>query len=489
MIKLFHSNNMLKSVLYLSNTNAQLFSITKGKIEIETFQNTEKGETDLIRSLNLKKPLFLLVDTAYEDYQSITMPHVSARDHRKLIKHKMKKLFDNNTYTHSVIQGREQKGRRDDNVLLMALNNPDILQPWLNLLVSYKTPFTGIYSLPLLSELLFKSLPKNPATLLITHNNDSLRQSFFVNQKLQFSRLVSFDADLAKSKFLTQQINNIKHYLISVLEFNIHSLSIIILTDSSLLNTLHQEVNAEDSQSLYILDINDLAKKLGLYNNNIQLEHLIAYQLARHRTIIANHYATAREMRYFSYRQLRIRSYLSSVLLALVAIITSVIYLQNAAIQKQEINKLAEKTLNRRNELIQLAKTTPNLPYDIEIIRQAVDTGWSLKQQQKLPHQAWEKLSHVLNRNPKILLENLEWINNPPEELIRLNGKISRFKGNYPRALKRFNRFIKHLRKQYWDVNIITYPYPNDILQGQIGIKTDKIRQALFVIEIIDHAN
>ncbi|WP_069470024.1 hypothetical protein [Candidatus Marithrix sp. Canyon 246] len=478
----------MKTILYLSKADAQLFTITKNRIEIQTFQNTEKGETDFIRCLNFKKPIFVLVDIIKENYQNLTMPHVSARDHRNLIKHNIKKLFNNNTYTHSVIQGREQKGRRDDKVLLMALNNPEILQPWLNLLVSYKIPFTGIYSLPLLSELLLKSLPKNPATLLITHNNDSLRQSVFVNQKLQLSRLVSFDTNIAKSQFLLQQFNNIKHYLISVIKVNIHSLSIIILTDKSLLNTLHQELNIEDSQSIYILDINDLAKKLGLYNNNIQLQHLIAYQLVRHRTII-NHYATAREMRYFFYRQLRIRSYFTSVLLVVVAIITNVIYLQNTAIQKQEINQIAEKTLNRRNELIQLAKITPNLPYDIEIIRQIVDTGWSLKQQQKLPHTAWEKLSHVLNDHPKILLENLEWINNPSEELIRLNGKISRFKGNYSRALKKFNRFVKDLGKQHWDVNIITYPYPNDILQGQIGIKTDKIRQASFVIEISDHAN
>ena len=477
---------MLKPVLYLSKTEAQLFTITKNRIEIQTFKNTEKGQTDFIRCLNLKQPLCLLVNTSEEDYQSLTMPHVSARDHRNLIKHNIKKLFDNHTYTHSVIQGREHKGRRDDKVLLMGLNNPDILQPWLNLLVTYKTPLTGIYSLPLLSELLLKALPKNPATLLITHNNDNLRQSFFVNQKLQFSRLISFDTDTPKSNFLLQQFTNIKHYLINVNQYDINSISIIILTDSSLLNTLYQEFNAEDSQNIYILDINDLGKKIGLYNNNIQLQHLIAYQLVRNRTI-ANHYATAIEMRYFFYRQLRIRSYFTSALLALVAIITSIIYLQNAAIQKQKINQIAEQTLNRRNEVIQLAQTTPNLPYDIEIIRQAVDTGRHLKQQKKLPHTAWEKLSHVLNRHPKILLENLEWINNPSEELIRLNGKIARFKGNYPRALKKFNKFIRHLRKQNWQVNIITYPYPNKILQGQIGIKPDEVRQALFVIEIIDN--
>jgi hypothetical protein len=476
---------MLKPVLYLSKTEAQLFTITKNRIEIQTFKNTEKGQTDFIRCLNLKQTFYLLINSSEEDYQSLTIPHVSARDHRKLIKHNIKKLFDNNTYTYSVIQGREHKGRRDDKVLLMALNNPEILQPWLNLLVTYKIPLTGIYSLPLLSELLLKSLPKKPMTLLITHNDDNLRQSFFVNQKLQFSRLVFFETDTPKSNFLLQQLTNIKHYLINANQYDIESLSTIILTDSSLLNTLYQEIDTEDSQNIYILDINDLAKKIGLYNNNIELQHLIAYQLARHRTIV-NHYATAREMRYFFYSQLRIRSYFTSALLTLIAIITSVIYLQNAAIQKQKINQIAEKTLNRRNEVIQLAQTTPNLPYDIEIIRQAVDTGKRLKQQKKLPHTAWEKLSHVLNRHPKILLENLEWINNPSEELIRINGKISRFKGNYPRALKKFNRFIKRLRKQKWKVNIITYPYPNDILQGQIGTKIDKVRQALFVIEIID---
>jgi hypothetical protein len=482
---------MPKSILYLSNHNAQLFSIIKGKIEIETFQKTEKGETDFIRSLNSKKPLYLLVDTAHEDYQSITMPHVSAKDHRNLVKHNIKKLFDNHAYTHSVIQWREKKGRRDDKVLLMALNDSDILQPWLNLIQTYKVPLIGIYSLPLLSELLLDSVSKNSATLLVSHNNDSLRQSFFINQKLQFSRLVSFDTDIAKSTFILQQLNNIQHYLANIIQSNINfsnQLSIIILTDTSLLNSLYQEINTENSQNIYILDINDLAKKLSLYNDNIHLQHLIAYQLARHKTIV-NHYASAIDMRYFFYRRLGVRSYFASALLALFAIIISVIYLEYAKTQKQEINQIAENTLNRRNEIIQLAQTTPNLPHDIEIMRQLVDTGWSLKQQNKLPHQALEKLSHVLNDHSKILLENLEWINNSGVELIRINGKIARFKGNYQSALRTFKRFIKQLRKEHWKVNVITNPYPDNILQGQIGIKTDKVREALFVIEINSHAN
>lgn len=475
---------MPKPVLYISNNKAQLFTITKNKIEIQSFKNTEKGETDLIRCLNLKKPILLLLNTSQEEYQSITMPHISAKDHRNLIKHNIKKLFDNHTYTHSVIQGREHKGRRDDKVLLIALNNPEILQPWLNLLTTYKVPLIGIYSLPLLSELLLKSLPKQSSTLLITHNNDHLRQSFFTNQKLQLSRLIPFETNIKKSKFILQQLTNIQNYLVNIIQHN-DKLSIIILTNNSLINTLHQEINTNTSQNIYILDINDLAKKIGLYNNNIQLQHLIAYQLAHHRNII-NHYAKAIEMRYFFYRRFSIRSYFASAILILLTIITSLTYLQHTTTQKQNINKIAEQTLNRRNELIQLAKITPKLPYDIEIIHQTVDTGWNLKQQNKLPRQAWEKLSYVLNRHPKILLENLEWINNPTTELIRLNGKIARFKGNYQRAFKKFKKFIRHLRKQNWQVNIITYPYPNDILQGQIGIKTDKIRQATFVIEIID---
>jgi hypothetical protein len=100
--------------------------------------------------------------------------------------HKKRRLFENAIYTYGVIQGRESQGRRDDLGLFIALNNPNLLQPWLNLIITFKIPLAGIYSLPLLSENLLKYLPKAPYTLLVahtppmgTHSAAGLRQSFF----------------------------------------------------------------------------------------------------------------------------------------------------------------------------------------------------------------------------------------------------------------------------------------------------------------------
>jgi len=178
---------MKKHILYQSDDELQAFWIVGKKItKSQCFQKVSNGEAEFSQYLkrHAKTPIYWLIDTKQETYQTTLMPHVLGKEHRELMAHKVKRLFDQTVYTYGIVQGREMQGRRDDRVLFIA-----------NVITRHKVPLVGIYSLPLLTQNLLKYLPQSYYTLLVTYTPQSnqpagLRQSFFIQQKLQFSRLI-----------------------------------------------------------------------------------------------------------------------------------------------------------------------------------------------------------------------------------------------------------------------------------------------------------
>jgi hypothetical protein len=544
---------MSKRILYLSDYELRAFR-TKGKtlIEVQRFQTLDNGEADFAQYLSSdrKTPIYWLIDTTQEGYETALLPHVVGKDHHNLMKHKKKRMFDGAAYTYGVVQGREKQGRGDDRVLFTAINNPTLLQPWLNLIIAHKVPLVGIYSLPLLSECLLKCLPKAPELLLVAHtpptNSGSpagLRQSFFVNQKLQFSRLIplnTLNPEPAYAEYVLKQIITLQHYLenaqkLSQTESH-EPLLVVILTDTPLVSALNKHLNYDSaSLNIQVLDNRALAHQIGLQfeeesegrkaESPLYLHQFIACQFSR-RWHTTNHYATATDTRYFFYRRARQVLYLSSVLLLSGAAVASLMILEQAQVIQQKGQKWVKKTAERQVELNQLRlQGLPNLPLDILLIRNVVDVGRHLKAHHLSPRLAWEKLSHVLNRHPDVFIERLEWgvghsteeifqpysksihtkneeeaenAENPLDELepaknfiegMRLHGKISSFKGNYENALHTFRQFVIDLRQQrtdFWIVEILLAPYdPNRVLHGQIGSQAEAVSRAPFAINIL----
>ena len=133
-----------------------------------------------------------------------------------------------------------------------------------------------------------------------------------------------------------------------------------------------------------------------------------------------------------------------------------------------------------------------------------------------MPKPAWEKLSQVLNRHPRLFLERLEWgIGDSKGEIfnstiktidksngesknssskldlskhfiegIRLHGKMRPFKGNYPKALHTFNQFVNDLQRHFLVIDTPLKPYnPSQVLQGKRDSK--KVNKAPFIVDIL----
>lgn len=137
-----------------------------------------------------QRPVWLLTDLIEEDFQRITLPHVGGRAGGQLLQRRLTQQYRETPYRHVSIQGREETGRRDDIALLSALTNPAIIAPWVDALEALKIPLAGLYSTTLLSNGLRRKLGlRLDHLLLVTQQSGGLRQSYFRNGQLKFSRL------------------------------------------------------------------------------------------------------------------------------------------------------------------------------------------------------------------------------------------------------------------------------------------------------------
>jgi len=530
---------MSKRILYLSDYELRALEV-KGKRlkEIQRFQVSKNGQTQFAHYLrdDIKTPIFLLVDATQEKNQIERLPHVLGSDHQNLVTHKMKRLFENTNYTYGVVQGREMEGRRDDQVLFMGLNNPAILQPWLDMIQTHKVPLAGIYSMPLLTQLLLKHLPKAHNLLLVahtpqisSHSTTGLRQSFFVNAKLHFTRLIPLDTNDPQiyASYVFKQIIATQRYLENErLLVQVEPLSVVILTDTLLLNAIKTVTPDYDTSTLnlHFIDNNELTHKMVIRTDeeSLYLYHFVAVSLSRQWTI-KNHYAKPIDTRYFLYRKIRLALYFTSLLiLSGTAFAGWRIFEETKNIQKKG-SQIKDRIAQRHFEIKQLRNQVPSgFPSNIELVRNVVDVGLHLKAHQAIsPQSLFLKLSQVLNRQPaQIFLERLEWgighskaeifqVNpkmerrtdseeshssstNQTEEFdstknfiegLRLHGKIHPFDDNYQQALRLFQQFERALRQQRtdWKIDVIRSPTIPKILGGNTSIETN----TSFIVDIL----
>lgn len=126
-----------------------------------TFEPDSKGFSKFERYLqsSAKIATKLLIDVIEEDFRLESVPHVFGKDRAAVIDRLVDRYYRSSMqFTYSEIVGRDKSGRKDYRVLLGALTNPAIVQPWLEIIDRCDVPLSGIWSLPLVSKLLLPTL-------------------------------------------------------------------------------------------------------------------------------------------------------------------------------------------------------------------------------------------------------------------------------------------------------------------------------------------
>ncbi len=213
---------MTQRVFFVTSNQIEVFDWQKKTlISFYEFRNDDEGIKNFEHYLECTEPAptKILVELLEEDFQREKIPYVLGGDRKALIDRQLIRHYRDSKYTHSQTIGRESEGRRDLKLLLTCISNPEPLDVWMALLIKHNTPISGIWSLPLISEELLKKLkPEGESALLVSRQmRSTLRESYFLHDKLMLSRQVKIIREVAKERsaraYVSDGIDQIHKYL------------------------------------------------------------------------------------------------------------------------------------------------------------------------------------------------------------------------------------------------------------------------------------
>ncbi len=510
---------MRKRVFYISSGRLCAYPFEKGSLgEPVWFGADERGLTDFSVYLESvpNDPVFVLVDFVEEEFREDTVPHVYGRDRRGLIKTKLNRLFRDATYSHAVFLGRTDSGRRDDKMLFASLIRPDLLAPWMSQLSKHNVPLAGVYSLALISDLLFKALKiDSQHALVVSAQSGGLRQTFFLDKKLKISRLAilpSLEPDRYAS-FVLSEVEKIRRYLASLRHIPHDSpLDVYILGDSRQLEDIRRQSPDSVTTRHHLISLQDAAKAVGLkgaFTQNVA-EAVFAQALARRSP--PNQYAPESATRYFRLHRARIGLIAASILLLVSAVSLSTLKFVEGAIAAKEAESLRRQAAFYDERYRVARARLPETPMESRQIKMAVETAEKLMTYKTSPQKMLVTLSLGLKKFPQIQLDRVRWKTSidpnapvggqgsldksqrnraaagaaPPlpegqggklYQLAYVRGQIFPFEGNYRRALDLVNGYAEVLRALPGVHHVRIQSLPLDV-DSSSKLEGDAIRSA-----------
>ena len=336
-----------KRALLVAADRATLYLWQNGTLASSfIFPHDDGGMANFKRYLtqSASLPTYIMVDVVEEEYRHDTVPHVRGKDRRAVIERRQQRLFRGTEFCHAVIQGREEEGRRDDEVLLTALTKPELITPWIDALMETRNPIPGIYSLPLISYRVLKKLGgagKN-SLLVSLQSSNGLRQSFFRDDQLKVSRLAPMPrlGTVPFASHLMAELEKLRRYLNSLaLVSGDAPLDIYLLSHGEYLDELENRCRNSEYERFFLVDVADAAKTLGIPGALTTPYSDALFGFALLDAPPANHYARKPDRHFHRLHQARtVMTSAGVCALLLSAVMSSVNFIEGIAFKQKAID-------------------------------------------------------------------------------------------------------------------------------------------------------
>ncbi|WP_445234354.1 hypothetical protein [Duganella rhizosphaerae] len=408
-------------LLYLSSEHVWAYPWHQGRLgDAVRFGNDRAGVDAFMDYLDAQPygPVYLMVDLIEEDFQRITLPHVTGRSGRRLLARRLLQQYRETPYRYVRVQGREAGGRQDDVALLSALTNPALVQPWIAALELLRTPLAGLYSTTLMSSSLVRKLGlADQRLLLVTQQSAGLRQSYFLDGQLKFSRLTlavdrdGAPVDVARETAKTQQ------FLTSTrLIGRGEVLHTVIVAPESTLDRLEPQCQDGPETAYHFIDMDSAAQRTGLAQTPALAaelaDSLLLTLLGRERP--ASQYSLGEARRYFQLWRARLALFGASALLAAATLAwLGVNVWRYVDATSATAAMYAEGKQYDQRYRAALSSMTPAIDKTANM-RAAVTVAQLLVRQGPQPLPMMAQLSTALDKVPQIRLLQLDWKTAPP---------------------------------------------------------------------------
>lgn len=444
-------------------------------------------------------PVYILLDTAAEEYRLDTVPHVIGADRKAVIARKQDRLFRGTPYLYTEVQGRQETGRRDDNIMLSAITNPNFIKPWLGILEENKVPVASVISVPLLLQTIPDIIPEmsNNSLVFSLQSISGLRQSFFRDKSLKFSRLVKVPRYGTEpyAPIISEELEKVRRYINSARLIDLGKpLDVYFLGNKSLLEELGKTHVNSAMLRYHMLDIDKLGASCGIAGqmNTPFSDKYFVYQLLKNKS--KNFYAVSKETRYFQMRQMNKALRIANLVLMLAGLVWGGLnVLEGFTYRQQQISdaKKADFYSVRYDVAQERLSALPVKPADLKIV---VDANKILSTYKADPVAMFKTISKGLDIFPDVQISDMQWAanTNPNYKLGKstsgrggadeaiigfsnindtetgylyyqialVNGYLQNFDGNYRNALATIDDFAESLRQldSVHDVSVVSLP-------------------------------
>lgn len=390
-------------------------------------------------------PSQLLVDIIEEDFRRESIPHVTGKDQKILIDRLKDRFYRDEPHIHVERIGREKEGRKDDLILLSALTNIEPLVPWLTEIGESNLPLAGIWSVPLLSKQFLKPLNVNQKNILIVSRQvvSALRQTYFHDEKMVFSRQAKLDQSVRDSKNPEEFLKNVvtetdqtyrfltNQRIMSFTEnLNVY---VILPVDQVIPVQLASFANPGESRNVKynFLGINDIAASFKIDIPKQETADLLFSYLCAQQPLNKDHYAkkTQKEsyLRYKNNKKMANASVLSTIIIAASAALLW-IYSQELQIETIAIRKnteLLQQSYERTYTPIQVQLDDANTLKETTLLadRLALESKHT-------PHRFFNPLGQVLSQSrfSALRIDKFEWKKQQAYQLLQLRESLKRKK-------------------------------------------------------------
>jgi hypothetical protein len=517
-----------KQLFYMTNQELIAYAWQgKALSRVASFDNDDAGRVDFGAYLETAEsvPSYLLVDVIEEDFQRDSAPHVSGRARLALVERKLSQLYRDTQFRHAQLQGRDKEGRKDDRYLFNALTKPELPKAWLAIMQKHAVPLVGVYSLASLSQLLFDKLKLDSGpVLLVSHQSSGLRQSFFHEGALRFSRLTplfdhaperlaeAFRVETAK----TRQFMNSTRLLARGVKVRV-----VLLANEANLAALAPDLVDTVDVSYRALELGQARAQLriGQFDGGAESDPLFLALLASAR--VPSHFPLRDQRHFYQLLQARMLLYGLSGAVALAAVVWTTIDVLAIVELRQEATRLEQEAVATESRFQAIVKDMPATKVTPHNMKSVVDIEAMIAHNVPLPTAQMAALSAVLDALPDIKVNKLQWQaadaaallvpvdpSAPPPvaplgdfpplpgllgvpaktaQIVLLEGEIVPFKGDYRAAIDSVGRLVAQLNgKAGVHAEISLQPLdtrPTVKLDNVAGAK-DSTAQAIFAIKV-----
>lgn len=435
------------------------------------FSNSAEGLEQFSAFLRKHRdPAYLMVDLIEEDFRQEIVPHLTGSNYQALVQRKFEQYYRNTPFRLARLQQRQTEGRRDDELLFSALTNPGRISAWLDLLLENKTPIVGIYSVPHASMPLIKSIDSDHLLLLSWEKDAGLRQTYFLNKHLRFSRLTPINPNSSFADTIATESARTQQYL--------HSLS---LTPPGQLLNVHIICHSKDRPYLdahltsnakiqfAYLDIQQLAKqhksKFDYSDSDATplFLHVLASQTPR-----AN-YASNEQTHFYQLWQTQRGLFGLAAVTAIASLLWSALAFMGNSGVNDEIDNFTMQANRMQHEAHQIIQQFPSSiketnggTIQASDMKTAVTLFSKLQQYSVPPQQILNGLTTTLLNFPRISTNKLQWRavadGNLPAQEMTFDGELLDFGNDYRGALNYLERFQLVLTRTGYTVTPVKLP-------------------------------